>query len=113
MRRDSWFAAGELHGHLPTGLDRNRVVKDLPDILHAQLMYEPNLVRIHETGITHHVAAVGEVDRQDSTSAILDGAGAVIVKLLVVMSGDVAPREHGFDMRKELRIDCHYVFEMA
>src|SRR4051812_17449600 len=51
VRRDGRLTAGELYRHLPARLNRNRVVQDLLHILHAQLMHETDLVRIHKAWI--------------------------------------------------------------
>ncbi len=42
-----------------------------------------------------------------------DGAGAVIVELLVVVGANVAARENVFQVLREGRIDRHQVFEVA
>ena len=39
-----------------------------------------DLVGVHEARVAHHVAAVGQVDREHRAAAVLDGRGAVIVK---------------------------------
>jgi hypothetical protein len=41
-------------------------------------MDEAHLVGVHEAGVAHHVAAVGQVDGQDRPAAVLySGAGAL------------------------------------
>ena len=40
--------------------------------LDPELMHEPDLVRVHEAGIAHHVAAVRQIDRQNRSAAVLD-----------------------------------------
>jgi hypothetical protein len=75
-------------------------------------MNKANLVGVHEAGIAHHVAAVSQVNRQHGSAAILDGAGSVVMKFLVVVSIDVATRKHLFYMRQELDVDCHHVLEV-
>ena len=74
VRRHRRLAAGELHRHLPPRLDRDRVVEHLLDVFPRQLVDEPDLVRVHEAGVAHHVAAVGEVDGEHRAAAVLDGA---------------------------------------
>ncbi len=76
-------------------------------------MYEADLVRVHETRIAHHVAAVGEIDSQDRAAAVSDGAGTVIVQFLVVMRANVAAGEYVFQMLAEGGIDRHEIFEVA
>ena len=76
-------------------------------------MNETNLVRIHEARIAHHVAAVRQIDCQHRAAAILDRRRAVVVKFLVVVSFDIAAGEQLLDVRKELDVDRHHVFEMA
>ena len=107
------LAARELHRHLPARLDGDGVVEDLLDVLPAQLMDEPDLVRIHETRVAHHVAAVGEVDGEDRPAAVQHGGGAMVVQLLVVVGADVAARERLFEVLEERRVDGHRVFEVA
>jgi len=60
--RERRLAAAELHAHLPLGLHGDGVVEHGLDFFPRQLVYEADLVGVHEAGIAHHVAAVGEVD---------------------------------------------------
>ena len=76
-------------------------------------MDKPDLVGVHKAGVAHHVAAVGQIDRQNRSAAVLNRGRAVIVKLFVVVRFDVAAREERFDVLQELRVDRHHVFEMA
>ena len=76
-------------------------------------MDEPDLVGIHEARIAHHVAAVREIDGQDRSAAVLNGAGAVVVELLVVVSADVTAGEALFQVPEERRVDRHDVFKMT
>ena len=80
---------------------------------HDQLVDEPDLVRVHEARVAHHVAAVGQVDRQHRAAAVLDRAAAVVVELLVVVGADVAAREHFFEVLEEGGVDRHHVLEVA
>ena len=64
-------------------------------------MDEADLVGVHEAGIAHHVAAVGEVDGQHRAAAVGHGRGAVVVQLLVVVGADVAAGEALFKMLEE------------
>ncbi len=102
-----------LHRHLTTRLDLNGVVEDLADILHRKLVNETDLVRVHKARIAHHVAAVGQIDRQNRSAAVLDRRCAVIVELFVIVRFDIASREQRFDVLQELGVDRHHVFEMA
>ena len=61
VRAHGRFAAAELHGHLASRLDFQSIVENFLNLVPAQLMHVPNLVGVHETGIAHHVATVGEV----------------------------------------------------
>src|SRR5687768_2784244 len=74
-------------------------------------MNEPNLVRVHEAWVAHHVAAIGQVDRKNRTAAVLNRARAMVMQLFVVVGLDVSTGEHRLDMRKELRVDRHHVFK--
>ena len=78
-----------------------------------QFVDEPDLVGVHEAGVAHHVAAVGQVDRQNRTAAVGDGAGAVLVQVLIVVGADVAAREDLFQVLEERGVDGHHVFEVA
>ena len=44
------------------------------DFFPGQFVDEADLVGVHEAGIAHHVAAVGEVDGQHRSAAVLHGA---------------------------------------
>jgi hypothetical protein len=74
---------------------------------------EANLVGIHEARIAHHVATVREIHRQNGAAAPLHGRRAVVVQLLIVVRAHVAAGKHGFDVPEHLRINRHYVFEVA
>ena len=76
-------------------------------------MHETNLVGVHEAGIAHHVATVGEIDSEHGAAAVGDGAGAVVVELFVVMGTDVAARENIFQVFGKSRVDGHKVLEHA
>jgi hypothetical protein len=101
-----------LHAHLPPGLDRHRVVEQLLDLIEAQFVHVPDLVGIHEARIAHHVAAVGQVDRQHGSTAVFDRRRAVIVQGL----GDgwqIAAGEQALDAALKLRVDRQGVSERA
>ncbi len=110
--RECRLATGKLHRHLPLRLDADGVVEHLLDVLPAQLVHEAHLIRIHEAGIAHHVAAVGEVDREHRPASMLDGAAAMIVQRRVVVRADVASRKDLFEVLEERRVDRHDVFEV-
>ena len=78
-----------------------------------QLMDEADLVGVHEAGIAHHVAAVGQVDRQDRSAAVVYGAAAVVVELFVVVCADVTAREDVLQMIEERGVHRHHVFKVA
>ena len=113
VRRQRRLAARELHRHLPLRLDRDGVVEQRLDVFPAQLVDEPDLVRVHEARVAHHVAAVGQVDRQHRTAAVLNGRGPVVVQLFVVVRADVRSREAVFEMLEERGVDRHHVLEVA
>ena len=75
-----------------------------------QLVNVAHLVGIHEAGIAHHVAAVGEIHRQNGAAAVLDGAAAVVVQTFVVVGRNVAAGEVLLDPLEELHVDGHEVF---
>ena len=60
--RQGGLATGELHAHLTTRLDGDGVVEHGLDFFPREFVNESNLVGVHEAGIAHHVAAVGQVD---------------------------------------------------
>ncbi len=62
VRRERGLAAGELHAHLPAGLEGDGVVQHGLDFVPGKFVDKADLIGIHEAGIAHHVAAVGEVD---------------------------------------------------
>ena len=113
VRRERGLAAGELHAHLTTRLDGDRVVEHGLDLVPRELVDEADLVGVHEAGIAHHVAAVGEVDGEDGAAAVGDGGGAVVVQLLVVVGADVAAGEDVFEVLHHRRVDGHNVLEVA
>ncbi len=107
------LAAGELDAHLPLGLDGDGVVQHGLDLVPRQLVDEANLVGIHEAGIAHHVAAVGQVDGEDRAAAMGDGGGAVVVQARIVVGANVAAREDLFEMLEEGRVNGHDVLKVA
>jgi hypothetical protein len=107
------LAAGELHAHLTTRLDGDGVVEHGLDFFPRQLVDKADLVRVHEAGIAHHVAAVGQIDGQNGAASILHGGRAVVVQLFVVVRGDVAAGENVFEVPGEFGVDRHHVFELA
>src|SRR6266850_1371330 len=46
MRRYGWLATGKLNRHLTTRLDRNGVIQDFFNVVHAEFMDKANLIRI-------------------------------------------------------------------
>ena len=73
-RMHGWLAAGELHGHLAARLDLGGVLEDFLNFFPVQLVNIANLVRVHETGIAHHVAAVGQVNSENGAAAVANRA---------------------------------------
>ena len=76
-------------------------------------MDEADLVRVHEAGIAHHVAAVGQVDGQHRAAAILHRRRAVVVQLFIVVGRNVAAGKDVFQVLREIGVDRHHVFEVA
>ncbi len=76
-------------------------------------MHKADLVGVHEAGIAHHVAAVGQVNGEHRPTAMLHCAGAVVVQLFVVVRGDVAPGENVFQVLEEFGVHGHHVFKVA
>jgi hypothetical protein len=93
----------------PPGSER----RILLDVVPGEFVNEADLVGVHKAGVAHHVAAVGEVDRENGAAAVLDGRRAVIVKALVVVGLNVAARENVFEMFEEGGVNGHNVFEVT
>ena len=72
-----------------------------------------HLIRVHEAGIAHHVAAICQIDRQHGASAMLDGAAAMVMQTLIGMGRDIASGEVLLDPLEELHINRHQVFGFA
>ena len=73
-----------------------------------------HLVRVHEAGVAHHVAAVGEVDGEHRAPAVLDGGGAVAVDELVPEGAEVTARGTGARSRgRNSAVDRAQVVEGA
>ena len=88
--RERGLASRVLHDHLPAGLERDRVVEDLLDLVEGQLVDVADLVRVHEAGVAHHVAAVGEVHGEDRAAPVAHGRAAVAGHVLVGEGGLVS-----------------------
>ena len=76
-------------------------------------MDKSHLVGVHEAGIAHHIAAVGEVNGQHGPAAVLDGTRAVVVQRFIVVGGNIAAGEVLLDPGQKLRVDGHDVLVMA
>ncbi len=94
-------------------LDGDGVVEHGLDLVPGEFVDEADLVGVHEAGVAHHVAAVGEVDGENRAAAVGDGGGAVVVELLVVVGADVAAGEDLFEVLEEGGVDGHDVFKVA
>src|SRR5271165_5321171 len=111
--RQRRLTPGELYGHLAPRLDGDGVVQHGLDFVPGKFVNETNLVSVHETGIAHHVAAVGEVDGEYRSATVQHGAAAVVMELLVVVGANVAAGEDIFQMLEEGGVHGHDVFEVA
>src|SRR6202521_4367895 len=76
-------------------------------------MYVTNLVGVHEAGIAHHIAAIRKVDSEHRPTAVTHRAGAMLVKIFVVMGGNIAAWVLALDPAQPLGIDSHHVFVVA
>ena len=90
------LAAGELHGHLPARLDLGGVLENFLNFFPAQFVDVAHLVRVHEAGIAHHVAAIGEVHGENGTTAVANRAGTVAMQTFVVVRRNIAARGNSF-----------------
>ena len=111
VRRQSRLAAGELDRELAARLDRGRVVEQLLDVVPLELVDVADLVRVHEAGVAHHVAAVGQVDREDRPAPVLDRRGPVVVEA-VLRNHEVAPRVERLEALEEGGVGGHHVLEV-
>ena len=108
VRRQRRLSARELHRHLPVRLHVDRIVENLADVVPGQLVNVPDLVRVHEAGVAHHVASVGQIDGQHRAAAVLDGRGSVVVEG-VGRHPEIAARIELFHPAQELDVDRHQV----
>ena len=76
-------------------------------------MDEADLVRVHEAWIAHHVAAVGQINREHRSAAILHRRRTMVDAASRRCARDVAAREYFFEMLGEFGVDRHHVFEVA
>ena len=95
------------------GLIFSGVVEDFLNFFPAQLVDVADLVGVHEAGIAHHVAAVGQVDGEHRAAAVAHRARAVAVQIFVVVRGNVAAGEVLLDPLEEFCVDGHQVFVLA
>src|SRR5262249_14521977 len=110
--RQRRLAAGEEHDHLAAGLERYRAVQDGFDVVKRRLVHVPHLIGIHEAGIAHHVAAVGQIDRQYGAPAISYRRGAVAVHAVIVGAAEVAAEEQAFNAPQKVGVRGHDVFKI-
>ena len=113
VRGERGLAAGELYAHLTTRLDGDRVVEHGLDLIPGELVDEADLIGVHEAGVAHHVAAVGQIDGEDRAAAVGNGRSAVIVELLVIVGAHVAAGEALFEMLEERGVHGHEIFKVA
>ena len=104
------LATRKLHRHLPARLDLGGVLENFLNFFPTQFVDVAHLVGVHEAGIAHHVAAIGEVDRQHRAAAIAHRAGAVAMQGFIVVRGNIAPGEILLDPFQELGVHGHQVF---
>src|SRR4029077_13486014 len=83
-RAHGGLTAGELHGHLAARLNLERVVQDFLNFFPAEFVDVADLIGVHETGVAHHVAAVGEFDSENGAAAVANSRRAVLVEVFVV-----------------------------
>src|SRR5688572_11706938 len=71
-----------------------------------------DLIRVHETWVAHHIAAIGEVDREYRAAAVLNGRSTVIVEA-GCDSLEVTARKQVFNAREKFRVNCKRVSKRA
>ena len=69
------------------------------DLVPGELVDEADLVGVHEAGIAHHIAAVGEVDGEHGAAAVGDGGRAMVVQVLVALRRGRAHRGRGSSLQ--------------
>jgi len=111
--RERCFSAREQYVDFSLRLERGRLCKDGPYIVHIQLMNELGCVRIHVAGRTNHIAAVREVDNQVRTSSLPDTVWAVIVNRLVVGTVEILSKGKALHFLEKVRMIRKHVFEWA
>src|SRR6266851_4957260 len=72
-----------------------------------------NLVCIHEAGIAHHVAAIGEIHCQNSAAAKLDVGSSVVVHVRIFGCPEVTTKKERFNALEKGRIRGHYIDELT
>ncbi len=112
VRRKSRLATRELHRHLPLGFHGDGVVEHGLDFFPGKFVDIANLIRVHKAGIAHHVAAVGEIDREHGAASIFHRRRSVVMQMFVFVGADVAAGEDFFEVLRKFRIDRHQVFEV-
>src|SRR2546422_605961 len=75
-------------------------------------MNETYLISVHEARVTHHVAAVSQVNRQYSATPILNRTRTMIVELLIAVGLDITTGKHVLNVREKLGIDRHHVLKV-
>jgi hypothetical protein len=73
----------------------------------------PNLIRIHETRIAHHVASVGKVNGQHSTASKFDVRCAMMMNMVVLGGFKITSKKERFDPLEEIGVRCKNVFKFA
>ena len=111
VRRERRLAARELDRQLAARLDRGRVVEQLLDLFPLELVDVADLVGVHEARVAHHVAAVGQVDREHRAAAVLDRRRAVLVEA-VLRNHEVAAGYSDSSRLKKAGIRGHHVLEV-
>src|SRR5215472_541793 len=96
--REGRLTTGELDRQLAARPDGDRIVEQLTNRIPVQLVDESDLIGIHEAWITHHVAAIGEIDSQHRATAILNRTAAVMVQHFIAMSANIATGKNCLEM---------------
>ena len=113
MGRESGLAARELDRELPSRFERDRVVEDPPDLVEGELVHVAHLIRIHEAGVAHHVAAIREIHGEHRAPPIANVGRAVSVQVCVVRRLEVAPVEAALEGRAQLGVDRENVLVVS
>ena len=105
------FSSGEEDDHLATRLVGDGAVQNGLDVFKLRLMNIANLIGIHEAGIAHHVASVGQIHRQHSAASELDAGVPMAMDVVIFGATEIPPEEEAFDSTGKFGVGGEHIFE--